>query len=188
MKISANAIRIGNVLVLDHQLFTVTKPPEHTKPGKGPAYVQVELKNLINGTKLHHRFNSADMVEKAFLERSNVQFLYMERDSIIVMDNETFEQMQLDKDLLDEKSAFLIEGMHLVLETYEDRPISLHLPPTVMCIIAETEPVLHGATATASYKPAILTNGIKVMVPSYIKAGENIVVKTEDLSFVERAK
>lgn len=188
MKISANSIRVGNILVHNNDLWVVSKPPEHTKPGKGGAYVQVEMKNLKAGTKTNERFSSSDYVEKAHLEQKDMQFLYIEEPNLILMDNETFEQVAINKKILGDKSAFLTDNMILTIEYFEDTPLSANLPATIIAEIAETEPVIKGAAVTSSYKPTILTNGVKVMVPSYLVTGDRIVVKTEDASYVERAK
>jgi elongation factor P len=188
MKISANSIRAGNILVHNDDLWLVAKMPEHTKPGKGGAYVQVEMKNLKTGTKLNERFSSSDYVEKAELEQKDFQFLYFEDNSVVLMDNETFEQIYVSKDIFGDKLPFLTESMIISVEFYQEKPLSVRLPQTIIASIDQTEPVIKGATVTSSYKPAILTNGVKVMVPSYIVTGEKIVVKTEDASFVERAK
>lgn len=187
MKISANSIRPGNILVYNEDLWIVNKT-EHTKPGKGGAYVQVEMKNLKIGTKTNHRFSSSEYVEKAQLEQRKLQFLYLEGENLVLMDNENFEQILLPKDILANKLPFLGDNMLLSVEFYEDQALSAELPSSVVVEIAETEPVIKGAAVNASYKPAILTNGARVMVPSYLVSGEKIVVKTEDLSFVERAK
>lgn len=188
MKISANAIRAGNILVHNNELFQVAKQPEHTKPGKGPAYVQVEMKNLKTGNKLNERFSSSDYVQRAQLEQKEFQFLYFEDNNLVLMDTETFEQTLLDKQILGEKLPFITDNMIVKVEFYEDKPLNIELPQTIIDTIVETDPVIKGASATSSYKPAILSNGIKVMVPSYLTIGEKIVVKTEDISFVERSK
>jgi len=188
MKISTNSIRSGNVLVHNGDLWVVSKTPEHTKPGKGGAYVQVEMKNLKNGTKLNERFSSSDYVEKAQLEQREFQFLYKEDDNLVLMNTETFEQVYVNKEILGEKLPFLTDNILLKVEFYEEKLLSVELPQTVIVEIADTEPVIKGATATASYKRATLTNGVIVLVPTYLVTSEKIVVKTEDLSFVERAK
>lgn len=188
MKISANSIRAGNVLVIDGQLWTVSKQPEHTKPGKGGAYVQVEMKNMKTGNKMNERFSSTDNVEKAFLEQKDFQYLYSEGDMLIFMDNESFEQISLQKEIMGERLNFLTESMNVKLEFFEETPLSVELPTTVILEIEETDPIIKGATVTSSYKPAICTNNIKVMVPPYVEMGQKIVVKTEDSTFVERAK
>jgi elongation factor P len=189
MKISANSIKSGSILDHDGSLWMVLKNPEHTKPGKGPAYIQVEMKNLKTGNKLNHRFGSTDMVEKAFLETISMQFLYREDDGFIFMDPESFEQVILDKEMLsNEQIAFLTDGMTIEVDYYQEKPLSVKLPSTVILEVVETEPVIKGATVTSSYKPAILTNGLRVMVPPYLVTGEKIVVRTEDVTFVERSK
>lgn len=187
MKISANSIRTGNILVYNNDLWVVSKQPEHTQPGKGGAYVQVEMKNLKTGTKRNERFSSSDHLEKAELEQKDYQFLYFE-DNIVLMDNQTFEQISVNKEILDEKLPFLTENMIVKVEFYNEKPLSIELPATVILEIIETDPVIKGATATASYKPATLANGVKVKVPQYLEIGEKIVVKTEDLTYVERSK
>jgi len=188
MKISANSIRTGNILVYNNDLWVVSKLPEHTQPGKGGAYVQVEMKNLKTGTKRHERFSSSDYLEKAELEQKNYQFLYFEGDDIVLMDNQSFEQINISKEILNEKLPFLTENMNVKVEFYNEKPLNIELPATVILEIVETDPVIKGATATSSYKPATLANGIKVKVPQYLETGEKIVVKTEDLTYVERAK
>jgi elongation factor P len=177
MKVSANSIKVGNILVYRDELWRVIKSPEHVKPGKGPAYVQLEMKNLKTGNKLNERVSSSDYLEKAQLEQKDFQFLYLEDEKLVLMDTENFEQITLNKDLLGDKFQFL-----------EETPLSVELPQTIIGEVVETDPVIKGSTVTSSYKPAILSNGVKVMVPSYLTVGEKIVVKTEDSSFVERAK
>lgn len=188
MKISANSIRTGNILVYKNYLWVVSKQPEHTQPGKGGAYVQVEMKNLKTGTKRNERFSSSDHLEKAELEQKDYQFLYFEDNNIVLMDNQTFEQISVSKEILDEKLPFLTENMIVKVEFYSEKPLSIELPATVILEIIETDPVIKGAAATALYKPATLANGVKVKVPQYLAIGEKIVVKTEDLTYVERAK
>ncbi|MCP5370007.1 MAG: elongation factor P [Rickettsiaceae bacterium] len=188
MKISANEIKNGTILEYEGQLWVVIKNPEHTKPGKGGAYVQVEMKNLRTNNKLNQRFSSSENVEKAFLESKKMQFLYIEGDKIVLMDQENFEQVSIDKEMLGEKVAFLTDGLELNVSFYNDMPLSITLPANLVVEIEYTDPIIKGATVTSSYKPAILTNGLKVMVPPYLSHGEKIVVKTDDLTFVERAK
>jgi len=188
MKISANSIRTGNILVYNNDLWVVSKTPEHTQPGKGGAYVQVEMKNLKTGTKRNERFSSSDYLEKAELEQKDYQFLYFEGDDIVLMDNQTFEQLSVGKEILDEKLPFLTENMIVKVEFYNEKPLNIELPATVILEIVETDPVIKGSTVTSSYKPATLVNGVKVKVPQYLEIGEKIVVKTEDLTYVERAK
>lgn len=188
MKISANSIRSGNILVHEGALWIVSKTPEHTKPGKGGAYVQVEMKNIKTGTKLNQRFSSTDYIEKAFLEQKDYQYLYPEDDKLVFMDNETFEQIYLDKEIIGDRLPFLQDGMLVKVEFHGEEPLNVELPMNIISTIVETEPVIRGSTVTSTYKPAILENGVRVMVPPYIENGQKIVVRTEDSSFVERAK
>jgi len=188
MKIIANSIRTGNVLIHNGRLYMVTKTPEHTKPGKGGAFVQVEMKDIKTGTKLNERFSSSVNVEKAKLDQKDYQYLYMEGENIVLMDNETYEQTYLNSDIIGDKVAYLQDGMKIVLESYEGDPISFELPETVILTVTETEPVVKGQTAASSYKPATLENGLRVMVPPFINSDDKIVVRTADDSYVERAK
>ena len=188
MKVSANSLRAGNVLVHNGDLWVVSKQPEHVKPGKGPAYVQVEMKNLKSGTKLNERFSSSDYLEKAQLEQREYQFLYFEDNFAVLMDQNSFEQITVPNGIFEDKLPFLKDQMLITLELHDEKPLSATFPNTVVLEITETEPVIKGATVTSSYKPAILENGVRVLVPSYIQHGEKIVVKVEDASFVERAK
>ncbi len=188
MGMSANDIKQGNILEHDDQLWVVIKKPEHTKPGKGGAYVQVEMRNLRTGNKLNHRFRSTDNVQKAFLEQKPMQYLYVEGEHLVVMDPESFEQIMIPKNILGEKLPLLTDGMEITVEFYQEQVLNIKLPANLVVEIAETDPVIKGATVTSSYKPAILANGLKVMVPPYLVTGEKIVIKTEDLTFVERAK
>lgn len=188
MKVNANSIRVGNIIEYEDNLWNIISPPEHTKPGKGPAYIQVVMKNVKTGTKLNTRFNSSDMIERVRLDQKDYQFLFMDDDLINLMDIENYEQITIDKTLLGEKIAFLEDGMILKIESYEETPLNVSLPDTVVVIVSETEPVIKGQTAAASYKPALLENGFRVMVPPFVNSGDKIVIKTEDFSYVERAK
>ena len=185
-KINGNEIKPGNVLEHDGGLWAAVKV-EHVKPGKGGAFAQVELKNLRTGSKLNERFRSADKVERVRLEQKDQQFLYESDGMLVFMDVETFEQIELPSDLLGSRRPFLQDGMTLAVEFYEDEAINATLPQKVTCIVAETEPVVKGQTAANSFKPAILDNGMKVMVPPFIDQEEKIKVNTETLEYSERA-
>lgn len=188
MKISANDIKSGTILDYNGELWLVTKNPEHTKPGKGPAYIQVEMKNIKTGTKLNTRFSSTESLERAFLEGKDMQFLYKEDGKYIFMDQESFEQIELKAELFGDKLPLLENEMIIKVEFYQDAAITVKFPTNMIVEVEQTDPVIKGSTVTSSYKPAILTNGIRVMVPPYLNTGEKIVIKTEDLTFVERAK
>ncbi len=185
-KINGNEIRPGNVLEHNDGLWAAVKV-DHVKPGKGGAFAQVELRNLRNGSKLNERFRSADKVERVRLEQKDQQFLYEDDGMLVVMDTETYEQVQLPSELLGERRPFLQDGMTIVVEFYEDEALNATLPQKVTCKIVETEPVVRGPTAANSFKPAILDNGVKVMVPPFIGQDEEIVVNTETMEYSERA-
>jgi elongation factor P len=184
-KISGNEIKPGNVLDHDGGLWAAVKV-DHVKPGKGGAFAQVELKNLRTGTKLNERFRSVDKVEKVRLEQKDQQFLYETEGMLVFMDMETFEQIELPSDLLGERRPFLQDGMKIVVEFYDEEAINTSLPSKVVCTVVETEPVVKGQTAAKSFKPAILENGVKVMVPPFISQDETIVVNTETMEYYER--
>ncbi|MEM8577165.1 MAG: elongation factor P [Pseudomonadota bacterium] len=185
-KINGNEIRPGNVLEHNDGLWAAVKV-DHVKPGKGGAFAQVELRNLRNGSKLNERFRSADKVERVRLEQKDQQFLYEDDGNLIVMDTETYEQVQLPAELLGERRPFLQDGMTIVVEFYEEEALNAQLPQKVTCKVAETEPVVKGQTAANSFKPAILDNGVKVTVPPFVGQDEDIVVNTETFEYVERA-
>ncbi|MBN8828854.1 MAG: elongation factor P [Sphingobacteriia bacterium] len=188
MKISANSIKAGHILEHNGGLYAVTKTPVHTQPGKGGAYVQVEMKNIKTGTKVNERFSSSDDVTKARLETKDYQYLYLQDDKIVLMDQETYEQIEIPAEMLGERIAFLSDGMIVVVEVHNEQPITIKLPETVVCEIVESEPVIKGQTVTSSYKPAKLDNGLRIMVPPFIDVGTKVVVRTEDVTYVERAK
>ena len=185
-KINGNEIKPGNVLEHDGGLWAAVKV-EHVKPGKGGAFAQVELKNLRTGSKLNERFRSADKVERVRLEQKDQQFLYESDGMLVFMDVGTFEQVELPSDLLGSRRPFLQDGMTIAVEFFDEEAINATLPQKVTCIVAETEPVVKGQTAANSFKPAILENGIKVMVPPFIDQEEKINVNTETLEYSERA-
>ena len=188
MKISANEIKIGNILEIDNKLWKVLKL-EHTKPGKGGAYVQAELKEISDGTKKNERFRSDENLEKAYLEQKNFQFLYSSGNEYFFMDQDNYEQISIDKEkIISETLPYLKDGINIILELKDEKPINIILPETVILEIKEAEAVIKGQTATSGLKPAILENGIKVMVPVHIEEGVKIVVKTLDNSYVEKVK
>ena len=185
-KINGNEIRPGNVLAHESGLWAAVKV-DHVKPGKGGAFAQVEMKNLRTSSKLNQRFRSADKVERVRLEQKDQQFLYEDNGMLIFMDTETFEQVQVSADLLGERRPFLQDGMTLVVEFYEEEALDATLPQKVTCQVVETETVVKGQTAAKSFKPAILQNGVKVMVPPFISQDEQIVINTDTMEYSERA-
>ncbi|MES2044017.1 MAG: elongation factor P [Pseudomonadota bacterium] len=186
MKINAVEIRPGNILEYEGSIWRAVKI-QHTQPGKGGAYMQVEMKNLIDGRKNNIRFRSAESVEKVRLDTTDFQFLFADGDQLTFMDKQTYEQMTLPRDLLGDAAAFLQDGMDVVMELYDDKPISVQLPDTIEALIVEADAVVKGQTASSSYKPAILENGVRVMVPPHIGAGTRIVVDVYEQTYVRRA-
>ncbi|ESR23677.1 elongation factor P [Lutibaculum baratangense] len=186
MKINGNEIRPGNVIEHDGGLWVAVKT-QAVKPGKGGAFNQVELKNLINGTKLNERFRASETVERVRLDQKDFQFLYAEGENLVFMDSDTYEQLELARDWVGERAAFLQDGMVVTVEMYEGRPIGISLPQQVTLGVAEADPVVKGQTAASSYKPAVLENGVRILVPPFVESGERVVVDTEELTYVRRA-
>jgi elongation factor P len=186
-KINGNEIRPGMVIEYDNSLWVAVKSMA-VKPGKGPAYNQVELKNLIDGHKLNNRFGSDERVERTRLEQKDFQFLYRQGDNLVFMDTDTYEQMELHEDFVGERAAFLQDGMTVTLEMHDERAIGIKLPDHVVVAVTEADPVVRGQTAASSYKPARLENGVRIMVPPFITAGEKVVVDTNEITYVRRAE
>ena len=185
-KINGNEIRPGNVLEHNGGLCAAVKV-DHVKPGKGGAFAQVGMRNLRNGSKLNERFRSADKVERVRLEQKDQQFLYEQDGMLVFMDAETYEQIELPAELLGDRRPFLQDGMTIVVEFHESEALNATLPQKVTCKVVETEPVVKGQTAANSFKPAILDNGVKVMVPPFVGQEEMIIVNTETMEYSERA-
>ncbi len=186
MKISGVDIRPGNIIEYEGGLWRAVKI-QHTQPGKGGAYMQVELKNLMDGRKTNVRFRSSETVERVRLDTKDFQYLFAEGDQLTFMDKDTYDQVSLSKDLLGDAAAFLQDGMDVVLELYDEKPISVQLPDHIEAEIVETEAVVKGQTASSSYKPAILDNGVRIMVPPHVTAGTRVVVNVYDQEYVKRA-
>ena len=186
-KIAGNEIRPGTMIEHQGGLWMAVKT-QAVKPGKGGAYNQVELKNILNGTKLNERFRSDEGVEEIYLDKKDFQFLYASGDALTFMDIETYDQIELQKDFVGERAQFLQDGMKVLVQLYDGKPIGIQLPIQVTLEVVEADPVLRGGTAAPSYKGAILENGMKIQVPPFINAGTKIVVATEDGSYVRRAE
>ena len=186
MKISGVDIRPGNILEYESGIWKVAKI-QHTQPGKGGAYMQVEMKNLQDGRKTNVRFRSADTIERVRLDTKEFQYLYEDGEMLVFMDNDTFEQIMLPSDLLGDAKAFLQDGMEVTLELWEEKPISVALPEQVEAVIVEADAVVKGQTASSSYKPAVLDNGVRVMVPPHIESGTRIVVDVYERTYVGKA-
>lgn len=185
-KINGNEIRPGNVLEHNGGLWAAVKV-DHVKPGKGGAFAQVEMRNLRNGSKLNERFRSADKVERVRLDQRDQQFLYEADGMLVFMDTVTYEQIELPAALLGDRRPFLQDGMTILVEFHNDEALNAKVPQKVTCRIVETEPVVKGQTAANSFKPAILDNGVKVMVPPFVGQDEDIIVNTESMEYSERA-
>ena len=188
MKIDGNEIKVGNILEIENKLWRVLKT-QHTQPGKGGAYIQVELKEIKEGTKMNSRFRSSETVERAILDEKKFQFLYQDNQNFIFMDQLTFEQLELGPDIIGEDySKFLIENDEVILQFYNEKAVGLELPSNVILKVIETEGVVKGQTAASSYKPATLERGIKTTVPQFIEINDKIVISTIDSSYIEKAK
>ncbi|MCF4099652.1 elongation factor P [Maritalea mediterranea] len=186
MKLNGNEIRPGNVIQHKGSLWVAVKV-QSVKPGKGGAFAQVELKDIVSGTKLNERFRAAETVEKVRLEQKEYQYLYEQGDMLVFMDNETYEQLELPTEFVGDRADFLQDGMNVTVESHEGKPLGISLPQFVTLTVTETEPVVKGQTAANSFKPAILENGIKVMVPPFIGQDEKIVVDTNEITYSKRA-
>lgn len=187
MKINGNAIRSGNVIEHKGSLWRAVKT-EHTQPGKGGAYLQVELRNLHDGSKLNERFRASANVERVRLEQRKYQYLYGDDDTLSFMNLETYDQITVPRELVGEQTIFLQDGMEVEMEFNDEEPLGMRLPDTVILEVTDTEPTVKGQTAAGSNKPAILENGSRVMVPPFVDVGDKVVVNTEDTTYVERAK
>ena len=187
MKILGNEIKPGMIIEHKNDLWSVLKT-QHVKPGKGGAFNQVELKSIKKGTKLNERFRSSDTVEKAVLDEKKFNFLYQDENNCHFMDQTNFEQIQINKKLIGEKSKLLKENMEVNLQFHEDEPLSVDLPTSVELKIETTDAAIKGQTASSSYKPATLENGIKIMVPPFINSDDKIVLDTRTLEYVKKIK
>jgi elongation factor P len=185
-KINGNEIRPGYVLNHQDRLWVAVKV-DHVKPGKGGAYAQVELKAILTGTKLNERFRSAETIEQVELEFRDFTYLYEQGDSLVFMDQLSYEQIELPKEFVGDRAAFLSDGMKVTLEMHEETPLGVRFPPNVVLEVIEADPVTKGQTASNQFKPAKVGNGLKVMVPPFIAVGERIVVDTTETTYLRRA-
>jgi len=187
MKVAAITVRAGNVLEEGGKLWVVLKS-EIFNPGKGASVVQVEMRDLKSGNKNNVRYRTQETVERVSLDEQEYAFLFAEGDAFTFMNQETFEQMTVEREIIGYPANFLQDGMICSIKTYEGAPLAVSIPDTVILEITEADAVVKGQTASSSYKPAVLSNGVKTSVPPFIASGTRIVVKTEDGSYVERAK
>lgn len=187
MKVNANTMRPGHVLEHNGKLWVITKTAI-VQPGKGGAFIQLEMKDVRTGTKSIERFRTQETVERARLDEHEMTFLFAEGDSFTFMDKESFEQVTIPREIIGEQAAFLQDGMEVTVQTHEGSPLGVEIPPKVTLQIVEADPVVKGQTASSSYKPAKLENGVSILVPPHIEAGTRVVVDTSTGEYVERAK
>jgi elongation factor P len=187
MKINANLIRPGYVIENNGKQWAVLKT-QIVQPGKGGAFIQVEMRDVRTGTKTQERWRTADTVEKLQVEERDCTYLFGDDDNLTFMDAETFEQFSVPREMVGESAAFLQDGMAVTADLIEGTPVSVMLPEKVVVEVMEADPVVKGQTASSSYKPGKLANGLKVLIPPFIDAGTRIVINTADLTYVERAK
>jgi elongation factor P len=187
MKQQANLIRAGQVIEHDGQRWTILKQQIIT-PGKGGAFIQVEMRSIKTGNKTNERWRTADTVERLQTDQKDYTYSYTDGENLVLMDPETFEQAMVPVSILGDLAPFLQDNMTVELDLVEGDPVGIKLPPTVVLEVAEADPVVKGQTASSSYKPAMLSNGVKTLVPPFVESGEKIVVRTDDGSYVERFK
>lgn len=187
MKQQANQIRAGQVIEHEGRRWTVLKQQIIT-PGKGGAFIQVEMRDLKSGNKTNERWRTADTVERLLTEDKDFTYSYTDGENLVLLDPETFEQTQIPIALLGDQAPFLQDNMPVTVDLVDGEPVGVHLPQTAVLEVVEADPVVKGQTAASSYKPARLSNGVKTMVPPFVETGERIVVRIEDATYVERAK
>ena len=187
VKVIASSVRKGNVLEVDGHLCSVLSA-ESFFPGKGTPTTQIDMRRIADGVKVTQRYKTTEQVERAYVEDRDFTYLYQDGEQYVFMNPETYDQIHVDKDVVGDAAPYLQENMKVSLSVFEDKAVAIELPQRVTLEVVETEPVTKGQTASSSYKPAVLNNGLRTMVPPYITAGTRIIVMTEDGSYVERAK
>jgi elongation factor P len=187
VSVIASSIRKGNVVERDGKLYVVIRA-ENIHPGKGTPVTHLEMRRISDGVKVNERYKTTDSVEKAFIDEGAYNYLYQDGNSFVFMEPTTFEQVHVSQDVIGDAAAYLAENMEVTMSLHNGVPISVELPPRVVLQIVETEPVVKGQTASSSFKPAVLSNGVRTMVPTHITAGTRVVVQTEDGAYLERAK
>ena len=187
MKILGNEIKEGMIIEHKNDLWSVLKA-HHVKPGKGGAFNQVELKNVKKGTKLNERFRSSDNIQRVILDEKKFNFLYEDENNCHFMDQTNFEQIKINKSILGEKNKLLKENMEVDVQFYDDQALSIDLPSSVELKIETTDAAIKGQTASSSYKPATLENGIKIMVPPFINSDDKIILNTKTLEYIKKVK
>ena len=187
VSVIASNVRRGNVLEKDGKLYVVLTA-ENIHPGKGTPVTQLELRRISDGVKVNERYKTTDTLERAFIDQRRHSYLYHDGNHYVFMDPETFDQISVSESIIGDVAPFLIENMEVILSLHNGMPIAIELPARVTLEVTETEPVVKGQTASGSFKPATLSNGVRTMVPTHITPGIRVVVLTADGSYVERAK
>jgi elongation factor P len=187
VKVIASSLRKGNIVDLDGKLYVVLTS-ENFHPGKGTPTTQVDMRRISDGVKTQMRYKTTDQVERAHVEDHEYSFLYKDGDGFHFMNQENYEQVQVPDDVVGDYEKYLQEGMIVNLALHEGNPVSIEIPQKVTLEITDTEPVVKGQTASGSFKPAMLSNGVRTMVPTHITVGTRVVINTTDGSYVERAK
>ena len=186
MQINVTSVRVGNILEVDNGLWRVMKT-KHVTPGKGVACMQLEMRNVESATKTNKRFNSSERVERVVLSQRDMQYLYADGDNYHFMDMETYDQVTLTADMLENVLPYLLPEMKVIVEFHEERPLNVQLPQAVVLEVVECDAALKGQTATSSYKPGKLETGASIMVPPYLEPGTKVKVNTDTGEFIERA-
>ena len=185
MKINATEIRVGMILEYKNDLWEVLKT-SHVKPGKGGAFAQVEMKSLMKNTKLNERFRSSETIEKASLDEIKYNFLYSDENDFYFMNPNSFEQININKNIMGEKGKMLVENLEVLINFYNDKPLNIILPNQITCKVESTEVALKGQTVSSSYKPAKLDNGINIQVPPFIESGDTIIFDTRTMEYIKK--
>lgn len=185
MKINATEIRVGMILEYKNDLWEVLKT-NHVKPGKGGAFAQVEMKSLMKNTKLNERFRSSETIEKASLDEIKYNFLYSDENDFYFMDPNSFEQININKNIMGEKGKMLVENLEVMINFYNDKPLNIILPNQITCKVESTEVALKGQTVSSSYKPAKLDNGVNIQVPPFIENGDTIIFDTRTMEYIKK--
>ena len=187
VSVIASSIRKGNVVEKEGKLYAVIRA-ENIHPGKGTPVTHLEMRRISDGVKVVERYRTTDSVEKAFIDEGSYNYLYQDGEHYVFMEPNTFEQIHVSGDIIGDSAVYLTENMEVTMSLHQGVPIAIELPPRVVLEVVETEPVVKGQTASSSFKPAVLSNGVRTMVPPHINSGTRVVVQTEDGAYLERAK
>jgi elongation factor P len=187
VKVIASSLRKGNIVEVEGKLGVIVSI-ENIHPGKGTPVTQMDVRRIADGVKVGLRYKTTDQVERAFVEDRKHQYMYQDGDGFHFMNMESYDQVALPPDIVGDQAAYLQPEMEVTISLHEGVPVAIELPPRATLEVTETEPTIKSQTAASSYKPALLSNGVRTMVPSFVTAGTRIVVNTSDGSYIERAK